>query len=277
MRPQPRRVLMVDPEYFDVAYAINPHMEGQIGKVDRKKARTQWEALKGAYEKIGLNVVVLPAVKGLPDMVFAANQSFPFLGPRGEKNVFLSQMATKEREPEVAYFEQWYRKEGYAVHVLQTSAPFEGMGDLVWHPDQKMLWGGFGFRTDAQVYEEIGQTGEVPVQGLKLVNPDFYHLDTCLAPLRDGVALYYPKAFDASGLKLLKTHFNDLIEVPKNEALQGFACNGHCPDGRHVLLQKGSAVTCRSLRARGFEPVELETSEFLKSGGSVFCLKMMVY
>ena len=30
------------------------------------------------------------------------------------------------------------------------------------------------------------------------------------------------------------------------------------------------------VRGMGLEPIELDTSEFLKSGGSVFCMKLMV-
>lgn len=267
---------MVDPEFFDVTYVINPHMSGQQGKVDRRKARQQWEALKAAYESIGCPVIVLPAQPKLVDMVFAANQSFPFVDAQRNKKVILSRMATQERAPEVAHFADWYRHQGYTLLTLKSDGAFEGMGDLLWHPDKNILWGGFGFRTDPKVYEEIAALVETPVQLLELIDPEFYHLDTCFSPITSEIALYYPPAFTVEGQKLLKTFFKDLIEVPKQEALVGFACNGDSPDGKHYLLQKGSPVTMRELSARGFQPVELETSEFLKSGGSVFCLKMKI-
>jgi N-dimethylarginine dimethylaminohydrolase len=43
------------------------------------------------------------------------------------------------------------------------------------------------------------------------------------------------------------------------------------------VLQKGSASACADLRRLGFKPVEVDTSEFMKSGGSVFCMKQVVY
>ena len=46
---------------------------------------------------------------------------------------------------------------------------------------------------------------------LELVNPRFYHLDTCFCPLAPGEALYYPDAFDAYGRKVLETHIPRLI------------------------------------------------------------------
>jgi len=42
-----------------------------------------------------------------------------------------------------------------------------------------------------------------------------------------------------------------------------------------VLLQRGCERTSAALRAAGFTVRELETSEFLKSGGSVFCMKLL--
>ncbi len=270
------KILMVDPEFFDVVYSINPHMTGNIGNVDRTLARKQWGELKQAYEKIGLSVAVLPGAPGLPDMVFAANQTFPFVDPRGKKKVILSQMHAAERKKEVALFAAWFQQQGYQTISLKTDTLFEGMGDLLWHVGHQKLWGGYGFRTDARVYEEIGNHIGLPVLRLELIDPRFYHLDTCLAPITNECALYFPKAFTGAGQKLLQQHFSDLIEVTECEARQGFACNGHCPDGKHFLLQKGSSVVCEELRKRGMIPVELETSEFLKSGGSVFCLKMML-
>jgi N-dimethylarginine dimethylaminohydrolase len=44
-----------------------------------------------------------------------------------------------------------------------------------------------------------------------------------------------------------------------------------------VLIQEGCDGTVDRLRAHGFVPVELDTSEFLKAGGSVFCMKQMIW
>ena len=65
--------------------------------------------------------------------------------------------------------------------------------------------------------------------------------------------------------------------VPEDEARHRLASNAHCPDGKHVLIQEGCPVTNRQLKEAGFIPVELETGEFLKAGGSVFCMKQMFW
>src|SRR6056297_878589 len=97
----PRKVLMVSPEHFDVKYNINPHMvnaEGELNQVDTVQAQRQWTDLKSIFESIGLKVEVLPGQPNLPDMVFCANQTFPFL--KNDQPAFvLSQMHSEKRQP----------------------------------------------------------------------------------------------------------------------------------------------------------------------------------
>ena len=278
-RAEPGRVLMVRPDYFEVAYVINPHMEGHVGAVDRQRAQEQWEALRGTYERLGFPVIALPGVEGLPDMVFAANQSLPFQSPEGERRVWMSRMHAPERRPEVPYIEAWYRSEGYRIdHFLDPAiSDFEGMGDAIWHPGHMLLWGGYGFRSSLRAYEEIARRWGVRVIALELRDPDFYHLDTCFCALDERTVLIYPGAFTREGLALIGALWPRVLKAPESEARRLFACNAHCPDGRHVLIQAGCRETIRCLRTQGFEVIELDTGEYLKSGGSVFCMKMMVY
>ena len=277
--PRPGRVLMTTPEHFAVEYVINPHMEGNVGDVDSARARAQWDALKAAYERLGVEVVDVAGVADLPDMVFCANQTLPYQTPGGERGVILSRMHAPQRKPEVEHYERFFRGEGYEVHALDADLPgdFEGMGDALWHPGRYLLWGGYGYRTDRQVYTRFADTLGFPIVALELTDPDFYHLDTCLCPLDEETALYYPGAFTEEGIAAIRQHFRRVIEAPEADARERFACNAHSPDGRHVLIQKGCMDTNGLLRAAGFEPVELDTSEFLKSGGSVFCMKLMFW
>jgi N-dimethylarginine dimethylaminohydrolase len=275
--PRPTNVLMTSPEHFRVAYVINPHMEGNIGTVDRQRAMDQWTALRDTYAALGLTVHVLPGADGLPDMVFCANQTLPYLTSDGERGVVLSRMHAPQRKPEVAHYARHFEALGHTVRALDADLPgdFEGMGDAIWHPGRALLWGGHGYRTDAEVYGRIARHLGVAVVPLSLTDPDFYHLDTCFCPLDEQTVLIYPPAFDADGLDAIHDHFPRVVEAPEDEARGLFACNAHCPDGSHVIIQRGCAVTNRALADLGFEVLEVDTDEFLKSGGSVFCMKVM--
>jgi N-dimethylarginine dimethylaminohydrolase len=110
---------------------------------------------------------------------------------------------------------------------------------------------------------------------LELVNEKCYHLDTSLCILDNDSALVYPHAFSSDGIGMIRALFKNIVEVADEDA-DNFAGNAVVL-GKHVILQRGSNKTCDRLRAAGFTPIEVDTGEFMKSGGSVFCMKMMVY
>jgi N-dimethylarginine dimethylaminohydrolase len=60
--------------------------------------------------------------------------------------------------------------------------------------------------------------------------------------------------------------------VEESEA-ELFACNAAAFFGDTVVIQRGAARTTAELAQRGFDVREVETGEFMKSGGSVFCMK----
>lgn len=281
-RPRETRVLMGDPEHYAVEYAINPHMQDHVGTVDSARARSQWAALREAYRALGFQVETLAPVDGLPDLVFTANPSFPALFPDGRWGAVLSRMAHAERRQEAEITAAWYRAAGGLIRELEAPAEapdrlvFEGMGDALWWPGRRVIVGGHGYRTAPEVYDQLSRVLEVPVLTLRLRDERFYHLDTCLSILDEESALYAPEAFDARGTALLQAVFPRLVALPLAESEGLFACNGHSPDGRHFLVQSGCTETLTIVRDLGYEPIELDTSEFLKSGGSVFCMKLMV-
>ncbi len=284
--PMPQKVLMANPKYFDVEYVINPHMQGHIGSVDSAKALQQWNTLKLAYEEIGIESHVIEGVPGFPDMVFCANQSLPCYHisegkhiTEGKHGVVLSNMHAAQRKGEVAFFAGFFNKQGYAIYNVDSDngSDFEGMGDAVWHPNFTLLWGGYGYRTHCDIYEEIAQLLNVRILTLELSDPDFYHLDTCFCVLDAETVLIYPGAFSGEGLALIRHFFTHVIESPENEARSLFSCNAHCPDQHHIIIQQGCTDTVAKLKDAGFHPIEVDTSEFLKSGGSVFCMKQMFW
>ena len=277
--PPPRRVLMTSPDHFEVAYVINPHMAGHVGTVDRERARAQWARLRDTYVALGLEVTVLPGQPGLPDMVFCANQTLPYLTSDGQPGAVMSRMHAPQRAPEVPFYAEFFRERGYEIQSLDASLPgdFEGMGGAIWHPGRARLYGGYGYRTDPGVYARLSAELGFEVVTLELTDPDFYHLDTCFCVLDERTVLIYPGAFTEQELTAVRASFPRVLEAPEEEARGGFACNAHCPDGRHVLIQRGSAATAAALRDAGYEVIELDTDEFVKAGGSVFCMKLMYW
>lgn len=277
--PAPSKVMMVKPTYFDVEYVINPHMENQIGQVDKMQAQNEWDHLQDGFEELGFKVHVIDGVKGLPDMVFCANQSLPFIDSDGTKKVIMSIMHAPQRKEEVDVIEAWYKTQGYEILHLDSSKvnDFEGMGDAIWHFKRKLLWGGYGFRSSITAYEKISAKFDTPIIALELVDDKYYHLDTCFCVLNEKNVLIYPDAFNENGLELIHHMFENVIEATTYEAEKLFAVNATCPDGKNVLIQQGCTDVNQKLRDAKFSVHEYSTYEFIKSGGSVFCMKMMLW
>ena len=271
-------VLMAEPTFFEVAYAINPYMtdsSGKLQQVNKDKARQEWDLLAQTFRKIGLEVSSIPGVPELPDIVFTANQTFPFWNSLTHRyEILLSHMRSSQRAPEVPYFKNWFEKKGFVVNELQHSGAFEGNGDAIFSPAHGVVFGGFGPRTDKEVYEELSSRFGLTVVRLELKSKDFYHLDTCFSILSKDVAVIQPEAFTVEGIETIRCFFKTLIEIPYQENIQSFCGNCFCPDGENVVLQKNSATFAKTLTEYGFKTWELETNEFMKSGGSVFCLKL---
>jgi N-dimethylarginine dimethylaminohydrolase len=149
---------------------------------------------------------------------------------------------------------------------------FEGAGDALFCGDT--LFAGYRFRSDVRGHQWVGERLGVPVLPLELVDPRFYHLDTCFCPVAPGVAIYYPGAFDEYGRSVLKDRIDRLVEVSAEEAVS-FSCNAVVV-GRSVVLNEGAPKLAAALETLGFNVQPLEFSEFIKSGGSAKCLTLRI-
>lgn len=276
----PRKVLMTKPIGYRVAYSINPHMSdefGNLNEVDINRAMSQWSELKNLFENLGLEVSTIDGQAHLPDMVFCANQTFPFKKKSGETAFIMSSMTSNFRKPEVEFYRQWAISKGYEVFDLPFETSFEGMGDALWNNETGEIFGGYGFRTALEVYDEIEKITQTKVHRLNLIDNRFYHMDTCLTIINKDTAFAVKEAFGPSGWDILSAQFKNLIEIPVDEAVHHFAGNMLCLFGTDIVIQKGASRTVSLLKDLNLKVHEVETSEFMKSGGSVFCMKQLYW
>ena len=276
--PEPEGVLMCPPDYYNVLEVKNPLMAGHVGTINRNAAKVQWEELRHAFEQAGRKVSIIEPVEGLEDMVFCANQTMVGLNSKMEKICLLGAMRHPSRRREVSAFEKWFAAAGYKVKHLEASGHyFEGAGDAIWHPGRRLIWGGYGFRSDGEVYDQVARAFDAPVVLLKLVNERFYHLDTCFCPLTSEAVLVYPPAFDPESLGVILKLFPIVVVADEADATRKLACNAAVIDAKRAIIQKGAAGAIQHMTAIGLNVVEVDTSEYIKSGGSVYCMKMFIY
>lgn len=257
--------LMCEPHHFDVRYQINPWMDIRRTP-ERTLAWIQWTDLHHVLLRFGAWIEYVQQDARYPDMVFTANA-----GLVQGKTVVMSRFRHHERQGEEGHFRQWFEHAGYKIGELSTGF-FEGEGDALFMGN--VLFGGYGFRTDQAIYEELPKFFEISdLVQLQLLDSRFYHLDTCFAPLRKGLVMLYPGAFRAQDLKTVEKHA-EIIMVPERDA-QRFACN--CVVlGDHIVMPAGCDETMKALAAKGFTVTDVCLDEFMKAGGAAKCLTIRI-
>jgi len=258
------RILMCPPDFYGIEYEINPWMSRSRGAV-AEKAHQQWRSLYQALCALGVQVELLAPQQGLPDLVFTANAGLVF-----KNRFFSSRFRHYVRARESPFFEAWFAEHGFSVEHLPEDLYFEGAGDALFCGP--ILFAGYRIRSDVAGHQHLGKVLQRLVLPLELVDPRFYHLDTCFCPLAPGEAIYFPGAFDAYGRRVIEGHIPRLLAVEPDEAVR-FACNAVVV-GKTVIVNSGCPKLCSQLQAWGYPTLAVELDEFLKAGGSAKCLTL---
>ncbi len=200
-------------------------------------------------------------------MVFTANAGLVLNGI-----AMTSRFRPTERQGEEPYFYSWLRDRVKSIHHPPESCYFEGCGDALPDSDRRCIWLGYGIRSDMAIQDEIESIWKRECIALELVNPSFYHLDTCLCPLPDSYIMYYPEAFSPQSQELIRHHVSEehRIEISHEDATN-FVCNAvniaHC-----IIINRISPALRNRLEGLGFEVIECPVSEFIKGGGATRCM-----
>ncbi len=260
--------LMCPPTLYDVDYVINPWMAGNIHASSRTRAAEQWQHLYEAVSKIATVELVEPE-PGSPDMVFTANAGLEHNGI-----VAISSFFHPERQGEEPHFRRWFQQAGYKLIDIPRATPFEGEGDALFATASGCLWVGHGPRTALSCHRMLHDIWDIPIVPLHLIDPRFYHLDTCFAPLEGGYVMYFPDAFDHLSLHRIEAFYPPEKRIVIREAdAVCFACNA-INVGRNLILNKIGNRLSGQLEQLGFKVIQVELTEFLKAGGAAKCLVM---
>jgi N-dimethylarginine dimethylaminohydrolase len=263
MSPKPH-ILMCPPDFYGIEYEINAWMS-RARPAESAVAREQWEGLRRTLETAGATISLVEPRPGLPDLVFTANAAIIY-----RDVAVLAHFRHRERQGEQPYFDAWLAGHSFRVERVPDDVYFEGAGDALFCGDT--LFAGYRMRSDARGHQRIAELLGVRVIPLELVDPYYYHLDTCFCPLQRDTAIYFPGAFDDYGRQVLRELVPMLIEVEEAEARR-FACNAVVV-GKTVVTNTGCARLHEQLAERGFTPGETPLDEFVKAGGSAKCLTL---
>ena len=268
------KILMCEPKCYDVTYAINPWME-EAEPCNVDMARRQWDSLyKAINTQTDAEVLLLEPAEGLPDLVFTANAAYVY-----ENKAIIAHYKYEERRGEEPVCEAWFKQHGFDTITMPDNMYFEGMGDaLTWMDADHAprVFAGYKTRTDIASHSLISTHSGLPVLSLELISSRFYHIDVCICPLADGHFIYSPDAFDEYGNAVIEANIPKAKRIPvKPEEAARFACNS-VNINNTVLFNQGSSALADELKQRGFNVIQIDLSEFLKSGGSSKCLTLRV-
>jgi len=277
--PKPAAHLMMSaPKHFEVSYTINPWMQPSLWSVSPEKlsgdAKRGWNQLKETYERLGGQIEVQQPVAGLPDMVFTANAAMVL-----DRKVLLARFLCAERQGEEVHNRRFFetmRDRGIVDRIAEPPAGlfFEGAGDAIWDATRRLIWTGYGQRSSRDMFRTIEDLYGVPAIALELIDPRFYHLDTCFCVLSGGEVLWYPAAFSPSAASAVReiVGADKLIEATDEDAFH-LGVNSVCI-GREIVMCSASAPTLAELTARGYHVNIVPLDSFNRSGGAAYCLTL---
>ena len=270
-------MLSVSPKGFRVESSFNVFTDVANTNINFTLAAAQHANLCRETKAIVLDA---PNQK-LPDLVFTANAGL-WLPRLPEKVVLLSNMKHASRAIETPWLEQQMNMMGIKTIRFPKAHPYEGQGESVWFHEGRLLLVGYGYRSTTKtipalqrllnrVYAAYGV--EPPfVLGAKMADPKFYHLDIAMAAVSHSACMVHRGSI--ANIETIKTY----VKVHELTTTDDFALNMVVlPDKiiTHALkFKKDRRFILKHTHQRPL--VEVDVSEFEKSGGSVRCMVLML-
>ncbi|MEK5186514.1 dimethylarginine dimethylaminohydrolase family protein [Solibacillus sp. FSL W7-1324] len=259
-----KKVVLCEPEYMEIKEVINDvQKKYKHDNIDQDLALAQHRKFEQTLLNAGVEVIKLPPSKEHPEQVFTRDIGFTI----GDQ-LFVSQMANPIRQGEDEVLAQWLKENKISYHNLSKYS-IEG-GDVI--IDGPRVFVGISDRTCEKAIQNLQkQLPDFEVLPIPF-NPKYLHLDCVFNILSSKDALVFPDAFEPEVVKHLSSMY-DLIEVSENEQFTMGTNVLSIGQNRVLSLPVNSDVNYQ-MRQHGYEVLEVDFSEIIKSGGSFRCCSM---
>lgn len=232
--------------------------------IDQARAMAQHAEFEKLLKENGVEVITLPTSEKYPEQVFTRDIGFTI-----GNEVFIADLAANIRQGEEITLKEWLIAQD--IPYQSATDRMEG-GDII--VDRDTIYIGISSRTSEEAVSKLEE--KLPDHTLKRVPFDgrYLHLDCVFNILSSGKALYFPAAFDQQTIDQLAASF-ELIEVAEDEQFS-LGTNVLSIGNNKVFSLPQNEQVNKDLRANGFEVIEVDFSEIIKSGGSFRCCSMPV-
>jgi N-dimethylarginine dimethylaminohydrolase len=261
-----KKVILCQPQYMTIREVINEtqkHFKDE--GIHIELALEQHNNFVDTLRKNGVEVILLPYHKKYPEQVFTRDIGFT-LG----QTIFVAEMASEIRKGEEDVLKQWLEDEGISYYNL-LGDQIEG-GDVI--IDRDTIYVGLSNRTNQNAVEHL--QGLLPQFDVKAIpfKAEYLHLDCVLNVVSPDVALIYRPALTEEDIKLFGSRY-ELIDVTEEEQFT-LGTNVLCIGNKRILSLPVNKDVNEQLRNKGFDVLEVDITEIIKSGGSFRCCTLPI-
>jgi len=259
-----QKVVVCSPHYMEIVDVINDVQKKYVSQnINQSLAITQHQNFVNTLQQAGVDVIHLTPNKNFPEQVFTRDIGFA-LG----NQMFVSAMANPIRQGEEHVLATWLDANKTDYRNI-TGHPIEGGDVLI---DGRYVYIGISDRTSMESIQKL--QNELPTYDIIPIpfKPNYLHLDCIFNVLSPTDALIFPSALDPKIVALLSKRYN-LIEVPESEQFS-MGTNVLSIGNNRVLSLPVNVDVNHQMRQRGYEVLEVDFSEIIKSGGSFRCCSM---
>lgn len=261
-----KRVILCEPKHMTIRDIINDTQKHfQNVGIHIQKAMEQHAQFVQALKVNGVDVILLPPAKKYPEQVFTRDIGFT-LG----QIIFVADMAVPLRSGEEEIFKNWLKGEELSYYNIIGDS-IEG-GDVI--IDGDTIYIGISNRTNEAAINHIKGLlpafTVIPVQ----FQPQYLHLDCVFNVISPTEAIIFPGVINIQEEKLLRSRY-DLIFVSAEEQFS-LATNVLSIGKKKIFSLPVNKGVNGELRKRGYDVIEVDITEIIKSGGSFRCCTLPI-
>ena len=224
--------------------------------VDVDIATKQWHGYVDALRANGWEVVEVPGADDCADAVFIEDTIVMY----GDLAV-ISLPGAPSRQPETAAVAATVSRLGYEVARIEPPATLDG-GDVL--KVGNTVYVGLGGRTNAEGIAQLA--AHLEPRGATVVTvriTKVLHLKSAITALPDGTIVGWRDAIDDSSV------FPKFLPTPEESGAHVLLLGND-----RLLMAADCPLSAAMYRSLGYEPVEVDISEFQKLEGCVTCLSV---
>ncbi|CAN5633453.1 N(G),N(G)-dimethylarginine dimethylaminohydrolase [soil metagenome] len=248
------KIALVRPPSPRLAEGIVTHIDRS--PVDVSLAMQQWTNYVAALHEHGWTTHEVPAAPNCPDSAFVEDTMVVF-----RDLAVLARPGADERKPEVADAAAAVRARGYRTVAIEAPGTLDG-GDVLKVGDT--IYVGNGGRTNLEGIAQLAAALE-PLGATVVTVPlsKVLHLKSAVTALPDGTIVGWEPALDDTAV------FPNFVAMPEEPGAHVVLL-----DDKHVLMSSNAPKSAEMIRARGYQPVLVDISEYIKLEGCVTCLSV---